>query len=80
MAAGPVFDSWRQATAAGVVMTAVSMGLRHAVEPKDEDAAIVREAEDELFREMRPIEVYLYWGRPKETWAVVRPWLLKGSE
>lgn len=59
------------------MVTAISMGLRRALEPKTEEAAIVREAEDEVIRPLRPVEVYLYWGRPKETWAVVRPWLLR---
>lgn len=71
------FDGWRRYAAGGVVATAVSIGMRQALEPKDEEAAIVRQAEDDLFRPPRPIDVYIYWGRPAETWAVVRPWMFE---
>ena len=58
-------------------MTAVSLGMRDALDGPAEPPAIVREM-DGWFSGNDPIELHLE-PRPEETWVVLRPWLLRGS-
>jgi len=72
------FESFRRGTAAGVVLTAIALGLREALEEPVAKPGIVREIDDDdPFPPDVPIEVHMEWGDPHDTWVVVRPWLLK---
>jgi hypothetical protein len=74
-----LFDSWRRHTASGVVLTAIALGLREALEEPSEEVAIVQDAPDPFGPPEQPIELHLEWGSPEDTWVVVRPWLLRGD-
>lgn len=69
------FDAWRRRTATGVVLTAIALGLREALEEPHDEPVVVQEA-DEPFGPEEAIELHLEWGSPAETWVVIRPWLL----
>jgi hypothetical protein len=75
---GPVtpLAKWRRRTAAGVVLSAVAIGLQEALEGEREIPSIVQPApgappDDE------PIDLYLDPDHPEATVAVIRPWLLR---
>jgi hypothetical protein len=70
------FDSWRRRSATGVVLTAIALGLREALEEKSEDEAIVQYVDD-VYGPPTGLDLHLEWGTPEEAWVVVRPWLLK---
>lgn len=72
-----LFESWRRHTATGVVLTAIALGLREALEEPNDEPAIVQEADDDLFGPPRGMELHLEWGAPADTWVVLRPWLLR---
>jgi hypothetical protein len=74
------FEAFRRGTAAGVVLTAISIGLREALEEPADRPGIVREIElDDPFPPDVPIELHLDWDKPEEAWVVLRPWLLGPS-
>ena len=70
------FDKWRRTTATGVVMSAIALGLREALEPDKEVPAIVQPA-PEGDPPDAPFDLYLDPDHPELTLAVVRPWLLR---
>jgi hypothetical protein len=73
------FEQWRRRTATGVVLSAIALGLREALEGPRDKPAIVQEYEEDPIREDDPIELHMEWGSPADTWVVVRPWLLRGG-
>ncbi|MDQ3569282.1 MAG: hypothetical protein M3396_01405 [Actinomycetota bacterium] len=75
-----VASGWRRRTAVGAVLTAVSLGLRAAVEDPKERPAIVVDAPDEPFWPPRPLELHFLRGAPAQTWVVVRAWVLGERE
>jgi hypothetical protein len=69
----------RRHAAAGVVLTAFAFGLRSALEGLGVKPAIVQEADDDFFGPLKPIELHLECS-PEDSWVVLRPWLLRGSD
>jgi hypothetical protein len=70
------FDHWRRRTATGVVLSAIALGLREALEEKADDDAIVQYVDD-VYGPPTGLDLHLEWGRPEEAWVVIRPWLLQ---
>jgi hypothetical protein len=68
--------TWQQQTAAGAAFTAVSLGVRHAVDGNDDEVAVIKEIDLPPFDPTIPIELHLEPGRPDDSWVVIRPWLL----
>ena len=58
------------------MLTTVALGLRHAVEERGGDEAIVVEAPGEPPAPDTAVELHFDPRGPDDTWAVVRPWLL----
>ena len=56
-------------------MSAIALGLQEALEPKDDEAPIVIEADGDPFDD-DPVTAFLVPGMPEASWVVVRPWLL----
>lgn len=73
----PTHFDWRRRTAAGVVVTAIGLGMHEVLAGPRERPAVIQEYEEDPIREHEPIEVHLE-RTPEDTWAVVRPWLLAG--
>lgn len=67
---------WRRRTASGVVATAMSLGLRSALEERQAGEAIVVDVAGDPWDPDAPLELHLDDRGPAETWAVARPWLL----
>ena len=67
---------WQQRTAAGAVFTAMSLGVRHALDRPDDEVAIVQEVDLPPFDPTVAVELHMEPGRPDDSWAVIRPWLL----
>jgi hypothetical protein len=64
---------WRKRTATGVVVSAVAMGLRDALENRERDQPpIIIDADGEPFGDER-VRVNLFPGHPELSWVVVRP-------
>lgn len=71
----PWLESWRLRSATGAVLTGIAFGLRDALEPERENAAIVVPAPGDP-PGPQLLELHLDDDRPGEAWAVVRPWLV----
>ena len=74
----PCLGSWRRRTASGVVLTAVALGLRHAVDERSDGEAVMADAPGDLNDSNEPIDLHFDARSPEDTWVVVRPWLLSG--
>lgn len=57
------------------MLSGIAFGIRQALEPDDEEPAIVAPAPGAP-PGPQPLELHLYDDRPEEAWAVVRPWLV----
>ncbi|MDP9388122.1 MAG: hypothetical protein M3Q48_09480 [Actinomycetota bacterium] len=69
-------EPWRRHAVSGVVVTAVALGLRTAVEGVPDPSPVVVEAGGEPAAPPRALELHFDAGSPAETWVVVRPHLL----
>lgn len=69
--------TWQQRTAAGAVLTAMTLGVRDAVDHRDDDVAIVQEIDLPPFDPDAPVELHVERGGPGDSWVVIRPWLLR---
>ena len=67
---------WRRRTASGVVLTAMAVGIRHTVDERSGDEAIVIEAADDLPEPGAILDLHFDARGPDDTWVVVKPWLL----
>lgn len=74
--AGSRLSAWRRHTVSGVLVTAVALGLRDALEAPQEEARVVVDATGDPLRATDPLELHFDPERPADTWVVVRPWLL----
>lgn len=72
----PCLASWRRHTASGAVLTAVALGLRHAVDERADGEARVADAPRPAPDPDTPIDLHFDPRGPDDTWVVVRPWLL----
>lgn len=70
---------WRRRTASGIVLTAMALGLRHALDEHSDDEPVVIDATGEPPDPSAAVEVYFDARGPDDTWVVVRPWLLHRS-
>ena len=61
--------------AGGALVLGLVNGVREAVDPDDDDDAIVELLEAERGRRLEPVTVHLAWGDPAASVAIVRPWL-----
>jgi hypothetical protein len=73
---GSRLPAWRRHTASGVLVTAVALGLRAALEPPAEEARVVVDAAGEPLSPTDPLELHFDPDDPSDTWVIVRPWLL----
>jgi hypothetical protein len=71
----PWLESWRRRSATGAVLTGIAFGLRDALEPEQENPAIVVPVPGDP-PGPQLLELHLDDDRPEEAWAVVRPWLV----
>lgn len=69
--------TWQQRTAAGAVLTAMTLGVRDVVGHRDDDVAIVQEVDLPPFDPTVAVELHAEPGRPDDSWVVIRPWLLR---
>lgn len=69
---------WRKGTAAGMVVTALALGVQQVLEPEQRDP-IVEEIELDAADHHQPVTVLLVPGNPRATVALVRSWLLRAS-
>lgn len=65
---------WRGGVAAGAVMAGMMSGVR-VVLGTDDDDAVVETEDTQPTRRLEPVSVYLAWGDPAASVAIVRPWL-----
>ncbi|MBW3603273.1 MAG: hypothetical protein KY434_11330 [Actinobacteria bacterium] len=72
--------TWHQRTAAGAVLTAMSLGVREAVDHRDDDVAIVQEINLPPFDPDAAVELHVERGGPDDSWVVIRPWLLRRAQ
>lgn len=72
----PTLGPWRRRTASGVVATAMSLGLRHALAEHPDDEAVVVDVAGEPHDPAAGLELHFDARGPDDTWVVVRPWLL----
>ena len=63
---------WRSGLASGAFVVSLVNGVREAVDP-DDDAVEHHQERDEP--RVAPVSVYLAWGDPAASVAIVRPWL-----
>jgi hypothetical protein len=64
---------WRKRTATGVVVSAVAMGLRDALENTEKDQPpVIVDADGDLSDDER-MRVNLFPGHPELSWVVIRP-------
>ena len=66
-------------TAAAALLAALSSGVRDALDDgaRRDRPPIVHEVDDDWPGPERAIELHLEPGRPEDSWAVIRPWLLR---
>ena len=69
-------EAWRRRSLAGMLLTGIAFGLREALEPKPQEAAIVADAPGEPPGD-KAVEVNVDSVRPAESVMVIRPWLLR---
>jgi hypothetical protein len=69
-------EAWRRRSVTGMLLTGIALGLREALEPKREEAAIMTEAPGEPPGD-KALEVNVDSSRPAESVMVIRPWLLR---
>jgi hypothetical protein len=69
------FESWRRRSTTGAVLTGIALGLRHALELKQDPPAIVQEAPGGPPADEEPFSVLLDGEHPNESVVVIRPWL-----
>lgn len=60
-----------------MVLTAVALGLRHAVDERGGGEAVVADASGDPHDPDDPLDLHFDPRGPDETWVVVRPWLLR---
>jgi hypothetical protein len=72
-------EAWRRRSIAGMLMTGIALGLREALEPKREQAAIVADAPGDP-PGSQAVEVNVDADRPAESVLVLRPWLLRQGD
>ena len=72
----PCLGPWRRRTASGVVLTAVALGLRSAVDERGDDEAVVVDAPTTRPDPNDPVDLHFDPRGPADTWVVVRPWLV----
>lgn len=75
----PTTPGWRRHTASGVVVTAISLGLRTAVDERPAGEAVVEDVPGDAHDPSVPLELHFDERGPDETWAVARPWRLRVS-
>ena len=73
---GSRLPAWRRHTASGVLITAVALGLRDALEAPSEEARVVVDASGDPVFPTDPLELHFDPDDPSDTWVIVRPWLL----
>lgn len=71
----PAPGTWRRRTASGVVVTAMALGVRSALEEPAGAEAVVADAPGGLPDADAPFELHFDGRGAADTWAVVRPWL-----
>ncbi|MGH9179675.1 MAG: hypothetical protein ACRD0N_14110 [Acidimicrobiales bacterium] len=67
---------WRRRTASGVFCTAIALGMRHGLDARPDGEPVVVDAAGDPPDRGGPLQLYFDAKGPRETWAVVRPWLL----
>ena len=63
---------WRSGLASGALVVSLVNGVRDAVDPEDDVIELEQERVD---ARVEPVSVYLAWGEPAASVAIVRPWL-----
>ena len=64
--------TWRSGLASGALVVSLVNGVRDAVDPDDE---VVELEQEQVDARLAPVSVYLAWGEPAASIAIVRPWL-----
>jgi hypothetical protein len=73
----PTTAGWRRHTASGVVVTAITLGLRSVVDERRAGEAVVEDVPGDAYDPLAPLELHFDERGPDETWAVARPWRLR---
>lgn len=74
----PTTATWRRCTASGAVAGAMALGVRSALDDGRAGEAVVVEAGGEAGGPPTALELHFDARGPAETWAVARPWMLRG--
>lgn len=72
----PTAPGWRRHTASGVVVTAITLGLRSLLDERRAGEAVVEHVPGERYDPLAPLELHFDERGPDETWAIARPWRL----
>lgn len=75
----PTTAGWRRHTASGVVVTAITLGLRSVLDERRAGEAVVEDVPGDAHDPSAALELHFDERGPDETWAVARPWRLRLS-
>ena len=75
----PRMESWRRRSAAGAILTGISLGLKQALEPERDEPAIVAQVSGDPVGDL-PVEAHLDGVLPHMSVVKIRPWMLGGGE